>query len=232
VFSELAALLAGDFRLLAPDLPGHGNSSPAVQNDLAGLSADLSCWLDAVVNDPIVLVGWSLGGMLAMEMAAQKVLPVDRLVLIGTTPRFTLSNDWAFGLPSTQIRALARNLDRRFEATLADFFTLAFAGEQIAMERLRTIRAFAVKRSPLPDRSATLGLLNMLAVQDQREILPAITQPVMLLHGDLDQISPITAGQYLSETLSKGHIETFPGVGHGPFLSQPLIAAAKIREFC
>lgn len=232
VFSELATLLADDFRLLIPDLPGHGKSSPAVQNDLAGISADLLCWLDVVVQGPVALIGWSLGGMLAMEMASRQMLPVDRLVLIGTTPRFTLSDDWTCGLPSAQVRALARNLERSFEATLANFFALAFAGEKIALERLRMIRSFAVKRSPLPDRDAALGLLKMLAVQDQRETLAAIKQPVLVLHGDLDQISPLAAGRYLAATLAAGHLEAFSGVGHGPFLSQPQAAAEKIREFC
>ncbi len=232
VFSEIGALLADDFRLLIPDLPGHGHSSPAMQNNLAAISADLLGWLDAVVEGPSALVGWSLGGMLAMEMASREAIAVDRLVLIGTTPRFTLSDDWPYGLPAVQVRALARNLERRFEATLADFFALAFAGEKIADERLRKIRSFAVKRSPLPDRDAALGLLNMLAVQDQREILPAIKQPVMVLHGELDQISPFAAGKYLSETFAGGHLEAFAGVGHGPFLSQPQAAVVKIRKFC
>jgi pimeloyl-[acyl-carrier protein] methyl ester esterase len=232
VFTEISTLLADDFRLLIPDLPGHGYSSPAMQNDLAGISADLLGWLDAVVQGPAILAGWSLGGMLAMEMASSEATAVDRLVLIGTTPRFTLSEDWSCGLPAVQVRALARNLERRFEGTLADFFALAFAGEKIAVERLRTIRSFAVKHSPLPDRDAALDLLNILEEQDQREILSAIKQPVLVLHGEQDQISPFAAGQYLSETFAEGHLEAFAGVGHGPFLSRPQEAVAKIREFC
>lgn len=232
VFSEVADLLSADFRLLIPDLPGHGNSSPALQNDLAGISADLRCWLAATAKEAVTLAGWSLGGMLSLEIAHQKQLPVDRLILVGTTPRFTMSDDWEFGLPSVQVRALARNLERRFEATLADFFSLAFAGESICKERLRTIRSFAVKRSPLPDHDAALCLLNLLATQDQRAILSEIHQPALVLHGDLDQIAPVAAGRALAEMLPQGSFSELLGVGHGPFLSQPQAVAAKIREFC
>jgi len=232
VFSELASLLSADFRLLIPDLPGHGGSSPARQSDLNGLSSDLSCWLTAVVKSSFTLVGWSLGGMLALELARQEELPVDRLVLIGTTPRFTLNDDWNFGLPLLQVRALTRNLGRRFESTLADFFALAFNGESISMDRLRTIRRFAVKQSPFPDLSVALDLLDMLSVQDQREDLHEICKPALVLHGDLDQIAPVAAGRYLAGKLPAGSFVNFPGVGHSPFLSQPQEVAAKILEFC
>ena len=232
VFSEVAALLASDFRLLIPDLPGHGESSPALKNDLAGIADDLVRWIAAIESEPVTLVGWSLGGMLSMEIASRNQLPVNRLVLIGTTPHFTLDDDWMYGLPLAQLRALARNLERRFEATLGDFFSLAFAGENISKERLRTIRNFAVRQSPLPDPGVALDLLNMLAVQDQRALLSAIPQPALVLHGALDQIAPVAAGSYLAKMLPQGRLVEFAGVGHAPFLSQPQEAVTHIREFC
>ncbi len=232
VFREIVDLLAADFRLLVPDLPGHGKSSPAAQNDLAGLASVLVSWLDAVSPLPPGLVGWSLGGMLSLELARQQELPVDRLVLISTTPRFTLGEDWDCGLPPAQVRALARNLERRFEATLADFFSLAFAGEEIDSERLLAIRRFAVKRSPLPDPAAACGLLDVLAAQDQRASLAAIRQPALVLHGGQDRITPVAAGQYLAQTLPRGDFVGFAGIGHGPFLSQPSRVADLVREFC
>ena len=195
VFSEIAAMLSSGFRLLIPDLPGHGGSSPALQNDLAGITDDLICWIAAVENEPVILAGWSLGGMLSLEITHQHKLPVDRLLLIGTTPRFTQCRDWSFGLPSVQVRALVRNLERRFEATLGDFFSLAFAGEQISKERLRAIRTFAVRQGSLPDPGVAQSLLSMLETQDQREILSEIQQPALVLHGVLDQITPVAAGR-------------------------------------
>lgn len=231
VFSEIAPLLSPYFRLLVPDLPGHGHSSPPRGNMLDGIAADLAAWLAATEKNPVTLVGWSLGGMLALEVAHQNKLLVDRLVLTATTPRFTQSEDWAYALPSVQVRALARNLDRRFEATLGDFFSLAFAGECLSTERLRAIRSFAVRQSPLPDRDAVLGLLHLLAALDQRTILSEIHQPALVLHGDLDQIAPVAAGRSLAEMLPQGSFSGFPDVGHAPFLSQPQETVIKIREF-
>ncbi len=231
-FSELASLLANDFRLLIPDLPGHGKSDPAGNNDLYGVASSLNRWLAAIESTPVALGGWSLGGMLALEMARQKPLAIERLVLIGTTPRFASGDDWTFGLPVVQVRALARNLERRFETTLSDFFNLAFAGEDISKERLREIRNFAVKRGPLPDPGAALTLLEGLAVQNQLDTLAQIGQTTLVMHGEMDQITPLAAGKYLAEALPHGQLMEFPGVGHALFLSRPQEVAAKLREFC
>jgi pimeloyl-[acyl-carrier protein] methyl ester esterase len=232
VFGELAAMLNDDFRLLIPDLPGHGASSPALQNDLVGIAASLNSWLATIECPPVALGGWSLGGMLALEMVRQKPQGIDCLLLIGTTPRFTTGDDWAFGLPESQVRALSRNLARRFETTLTDFFNLAFAGEDISMERLRAIRNFAVKRSSLPDRLAVMELLDGFSEQNQLDLLTHIDQPTLVVHGELDQISPLAAGRYLAARLPHGEILEFPGVGHGPFLSRPQEVVNRILEFC
>lgn len=232
VYHEVGALLADEYRLLIPDLPGHGSSSPAAVNDLGGIAADLQTWLTAAVEAPVGVVGWSLGGMLALELAHRQVSLLERLVLVGTTPRFTLGDGWDCGLPVTQVRALARNLERRFEAALADFFALAFAGEKITPERLRAIRTFAVKRSPLPDRAAAHALLRVLAAHDQRDMLAAIVLPALVLHGTLDRIAPLAAGQQLAAGLPQGRFAELAGAGHAPLLSRPQEVATRIREFC
>ncbi len=231
-FQELAGLLAVNFRVLVPDLPGHGKSSPAGRNDLAGLTAVLTDWLAALETEPVTLAGWSLGGMLSLQIASEGQLAVNRLVLIGSTPKFTAGNDWPFGLPVSQVRAMVRNLKRQFESTLAEFFALTFAGERISIDRLRTIRNFAVRASSLPDQEVAIALLNMLAEQDQRDILYNIRIPAMVLHGELDRISPVGAGQAMADMLPHGEYVPFHGIGHAPFLSKPQDVAARLMGFC
>ncbi|MEJ2471584.1 MAG: alpha/beta fold hydrolase [Desulfuromonadales bacterium] len=232
-FGELADLLQDSCHVLIPDLPGHGHSSPAPINDSLGLAAVLAAWLQTVVSGiEVTLVGWSLGGMVALEMAAAGHLPLHRLVLIASTPRFTNAADWPHGLPATQVRALSRNLARRFEATLGEFFALTFAGEKLSPETLRRIRNRAVHNSPLPDRDAASALLKFLATQDQRHLLPRITLPTLVLHGEEDRITPPGAGQALAERLPDSMFIGFAGLGHAPFLSSPQDVAVALREFC
>lgn len=231
-FEEVADRLCQDFHILVPDLPGHGNSSVTIDNDLAGLADDLTTWLQKVADEPVILAGWSLGGMLAMQIASNSLHPLKQLVLIGTTPRFTNKDDWSLGLPAAQVHALKRNLKRHFEKTLAEFFRLTLSGEAISPERLRAIRNFAVINKPLPEKDTAVSFLEVLACQDQRESLASIDCPVLVMHGSEDQVSPIAAGRYIAEAVKDGSLVEFPGVGHAPFWSKPEVFADTLREHC
>lgn len=229
-FAELAALLPG-YRLLLPDLPGHGDTAPAVPLSLASMADDLASWLDTEAPGPRLLGGWSLGGMVAMELAARPGSAVSRLALIATTPRFTSGDDWSHGLPAGQVQALRRNLARRFEATLGDFFELTFTPGEINGERLRAIRAFAVHAGTRPDPSSAAQLLAVLAEQDQRPLLPAIGCPALVVHGTADRVTPVGAGRHLAAALPQGELLELDGVGHAPFWSRPAAVAAALRGF-
>lgn len=232
-FDELAGLLPGH-RVLLPDLPGHGGSTPTPARVpvLAELADDLAAWLAVAAPGPLVLGGWSLGGMLAMELAARPGVPVERLILLGTTPRFTAGPDWPFGLPATQVRALRRNLERHFAATLGEFFALTFAPGEVAADRLRAIRTFAVQPAGLPDAATAAALLGLLECHDQRHLPALISCPTLVVHGGEDRITPIGAGRALAAALPHGRLVEFPGAGHAPHWTRLLETAAAIREFC
>jgi pimeloyl-[acyl-carrier protein] methyl ester esterase len=185
-----------------------------------------------VTDEPVTLAGWSLGGMLAIQIASDSLLPLKQLVLIATTPRFTNADDWTFGLPAVQVHALKRNLKRHFEKTLAEFFRLTLAGETVPLERLKVIRNFAVINRPLPNEGTAVDLLDVLAGQDQREALASIGCPVLVIHGSDDQVSPCEAGRYIADTVEDGYLVEFHGVGHAPFWSKPEEFAGTLREYC
>jgi len=230
-FSELAESLP-DFRLILPDLPGHGGSSPPSMATLAGLADDLAIWLSTVAPGPLLLGGWSLGGMLAMELAARLEVLVERLLLIGTTPRFTAGADWPHGLPATQVRALARNLERRFAATLGDFLAMTFASGEVDAARMRAIRNFAIQPAGLPDPGSAAALLGLLEHHDQRRLPVMLGCPALVIHGSDDRIVPVGAGRSLADALPDGQLLELPATGHAPHWTRPLQTAAAIREFC
>jgi pimeloyl-[acyl-carrier protein] methyl ester esterase len=230
-FLELAGLLPG-CRLLLPDLPGHGASAPPTAATLPTLADDLATWLAATVSGPVLLGGWSLGGMVAMELAARRDAPVSRLLLIATTPRFIAAPDWPHGLPAGQVQVLRRSLARHFAATLGDFFAMTFAAGEVEAARLQAIRDFALRPAVLPDRAAAAALLDLLVTQDQRALLPGIRCPVLVAHGTLDRVTPVGAGRALAQLLPQAELCEFAGLGHAPFWTQPATVARAIREFC
>jgi pimeloyl-[acyl-carrier protein] methyl ester esterase len=77
-----------------------------------------------------------------------------------------------------------------------------------------------------------MELLNGFSEQNQLDLLSHIVQPALVIHGGLDQITPLAAGRYLAARLPHGDFFELPGVGHAPFLSRPQEVVDRILEFC
>jgi pimeloyl-[acyl-carrier protein] methyl ester esterase len=232
VFGELAELLANDFRLLIPDLPGHGESAAAEPCSLDSFSQILACWLKELGLEQVDLLGWSLGGQLGLQFSALYPQMIRRLLLLSTTPRFCAGDNWSAGLPQTELRALRRGLQRRYLVTMGDFFDLQFAGEDLSAERRREILKFAVRPASLPDPAAALLTLDLLGQEDLRPLLTSIDRQALVIHGENDQIIPAAAGRYLADNLPDARFVPLPGIGHAPLLSCPVPLARLMSEFC
>jgi pimeloyl-[acyl-carrier protein] methyl ester esterase len=154
-----------------------------------------------------------------------------RLILVGTTPRFTAAADWPAGLPELQVRAMARDLKRNYLKTMGDFFALQFAGEAMPRERYRRIVDFAVRGGGLPQPEVALAALETLRREDQRSALGKVEMPVLVQHGELDRITLPAAADYLAAQLPAARLDLLPGVGHAPFLSRPQEVCRRWRDF-
>jgi len=231
VFAEVMTPLAETRRVLAVDLPGHGESDSAPAYTLAGLARDVAAWLVDVGINQCALLGWSLGGQVAMQLATDRPLLVDRLLLINSTPRFTVTAGWAGGLPEGQVRAMERQLRRNYELAMSDFFAQMFEGESLPRDRYREMIRFAVRSRQLPAAVDVLGCLDILRDTDLRSLLPSLNLPVLVHYGGRDIITPSQAGDFLAATIPGARGVRWDEVGHAPFLSCPEASVALWREF-
>ena len=221
VFSEVADALSTDFQVFCPDLCGHGWSDPATDYGLGMMADDLNAWLTGMDLSEVSLLGWSLGGQVAMQLSLQNSSRIKRLLLVSTTPCFSKREGWAHGLPQTQIRTMARQLQRSYLKTLGEFFDLQFAEESLAPARRREILAFAARASRLPQQQDCISTLNVLGREDLRKRIGAIEVPVLVMHGEKDRIIPCSAGQYLASEIADVQLHLLENVGHAPFISRP-----------
>ncbi len=231
VFSEVASQLAEDFRILCPDLPGHGDSEPVLSCSLEAFASRLELWIKQLNLPAASLLGWSLGGQVALQIALNGRVALSHLLLVATTPRFSQTDNWPHGLPQTQLRALDRNLGRAFEKTMGDFFNQQFSDGEVNKERYRQILQFAVRPTQLPEVEQARETLKVLGVADLRGQLRTLRVPTQVLHGQLDRIIPIGAGAFLAEEIPGAEFCRVPEVGHAPFFSQPDLCLQYWRRF-
>lgn len=226
VFDGLRAALAQHHRVTAIDLAGHGaspwtaGSSP--QQQLAELAA--------VLPRAAVLVGWSLGGQLALQLAADPALAVRRLVLIATSPRFVRADDWPHGLPAATLRQFAAQLEHHAGNTVDDFIELQLRGSADAAAVRATLQD-SLRQHGAAQGAALAAGLTLLEHNDLRALAPRIQVPALVIAGQHDRVTAAAAGQTLSQLLPQGQLLTIRRAGHAPFLSHPGQVAAALLAF-
>ncbi len=226
VFDPLRAALAEQQPVTAIDLPGHGRSSwISRQSPRAQLER-----VAALVPRGASLVGWSLGGQLALQLAAEPALGVRRLVLLASSPRFVSSDDWPHGMEPAVMRHFAAQLQRDPAGTVADFLQLLVRGSAGADAALAALQSALAQAGPLQPEAlaASLGLLEH---NDLRQLARGIDVPTLLIAGQYDRVTPAAASWALARMLPRARCLELKRAGHAPFLSHPREVIAAVRAF-
>ena len=226
VFDALRAALPGT-ESWAIDLPGHGLSpwNPS--------RADFDSQVDAVraaLPARCVLLGWSLGGQIALEIARRDPARVAALVLVSSTPRFAQSADWPHGMNAGELEAFSSLVDQDWQQTLSDFVWLQLRGSRnAAATQQRVEDALATHGAPHPD---ALGAdLDLLGTLDLRPQVPSITQPALLIAGQNDRVTPPGATRWIAEALPDARYAEIARAGHASFVSHTDEFVDLVRPF-
>ncbi|HXU92173.1 MAG TPA: pimeloyl-ACP methyl ester esterase BioH [Gallionella sp.] len=230
MWGDVADRLAEDFRVLAVDLPGHGHS-PRIED------RESSSALDAIVDElaaqfdePLTVCGWSLGGQIALRWAARHPLQVSRLVMVASTPCFVRRPGWDCAMAPDTLAQFAAALQQDHAATLRRFLALQVRGSENERELLARLRSALFSRGE-PDMAALRSGLDILRDSDQRAVLPEIEQPVLVIAGERDTLTPPQASRYSAEHLPDARLEIIEGAAHAPFLSHPEKFMESLKSF-
>lgn len=226
IWQEVSASLGQHARVHLIDLPGHGESA-------IDQSGTLQHWVDTVgkiLPPHCIVVGWSLGGQIAMELALQYPKVVQKLVLIATTPCFIKKIDWPSGAEPKLLELFWENLKKNYKVTIQRFLTLQMTGDESGVQNVQKLRKRFFERKQ-PDALGLEQGLAILQTSDLRSRVTKIQQPVLLLHGENDVITHINAAQWMRQQIEKSQLVTFSHCGHAPFLSYPEQFVACLNEF-
>jgi pimeloyl-[acyl-carrier protein] methyl ester esterase len=224
--------LADAYRLITLDLRGHGASSaPAAGYAFVDFAADLASLFAQLELREATLVGWSMGAQVALQAFTAVRARLTALVLVSGTPRFTAAADYPYGLPAREGRGMALRLKRDYAKTMGEFFRGMFGTGELSRDHYQQIVRQIVIPGRRPAPHAAMDSLAALNDEDQRQILPLIDLPTLIIHGDRDTICLPGAAYYMAERIVGARLGIMNGVGHAPFLSRPAEFNAILIEF-
>ncbi|HEY7743268.1 MAG TPA: alpha/beta fold hydrolase [Burkholderiales bacterium] len=224
VWDDLAGRLAPRLRVHVPDLPGYGAAPACAPYALEAMADSMARRAPRRCH----VVGWSLGGEVALTWALRVPRQVQSLALIGATPCFASRPGWPCATTPAVLLEFGKLLAADRAGTLGRFIGVQSRGDA----RKRRV-ADALQQSSA-DGAADGVLeagLRVLLNADLRRDLRRVRQPALVLHGARDRIVPPAAGRRLAAALPDARFRLLQSCAHAPFLSQPARVARALREF-
>ena len=182
-------------------------------------------------EQPFTLLGWSLGGMLAMRLAHQYPERIKALILLNTTPSFRQRDDWLYGCDAQTLAAFEQGIATQESKAMRRFFALMLQGEHVSRETYRNITKQAIDQQHPPSSFALKQGLNILSTWDLRSMLPDMIQPTCVIHGQQDAVIPVQAGKYLAEHIPDADFFSIAEAGHAPLLTHSQVLPTIVTLF-
>ena len=227
VWSEVVAGLALEFRMTTIDLPGHGYSSETPERyQLDELAAQVA----EVAPAEALWIGWSLGGMVALQLAADYPQRVSGLVTVCTSPHFVKTKDWRHAQEVALLEQFAQDLEGDYRAALNRFLALEVRGSDRAREELRVLRERLFARGE-PTLAGLRGGLDILRYGDLRSVYANLDCPSLSVLGERDGLVPLAVAKELTGLNPYAAIEVIAGAGHAPFISHFTDFMHSLRRF-
>jgi pimeloyl-ACP methyl ester carboxylesterase len=235
---EVIEPLARRYTVVAPDLPGHGASAPGNGDySIGALAAGLRDLLLALGHEHATLVGHSLGGGIAMQLAYQFPELAERLVLVssgGLGPEVSLVLR-AAALPGSElwITATARTASW---AGAAVGRGLSRVGLRPTPDVAEVARGYASLADPGRRAAFLATLRSVINASGQRidatdRLYLTAGLPVLIVWGARDPIIPVSHGERAHHAVAGSSLEIFDEVGHLPQLEAPARFVAVLERF-
>ncbi|SMF52929.1 malonyl-CoA O-methyltransferase [Alteromonadaceae bacterium Bs31] len=225
----------GDVReMVFIDLPGFGFNSDIVAEDSESLLLHLSRQLPANTT----LIGWSLGGMIATQLASRHPDKVGRLITIASNPRFvkddmdplSTKKAWKHAMERQTFEEFCMSFEDNAVDAMKKFIALQSMGDsdrRLVSDALQDYRDFENKE----DAQSWLEALQYLDQIDNRTALRNIAQPGLHIFGKGDALVPDGASRMVQRLAPSHWVEVITGAGHAPHVSHARKVAAAINSF-
>lgn len=222
---QLDSLAAAGFHGIAIDLPGYGKRPAATAMTFEALAADLERTVDTLKLKRPILVGHSMGGMIAQTALRRRPDGYAGAVLVGTSP--------AFGNPAGdfQKKFVADRLDPLESGKTMAELASAMVDGMMGPSPEAAGRALAISCMSATPASTYRAAVHCLVTFDERANLPNIRVPVLCLAGENDRNAPPAVSERMASKIPGGRYVLLPGLGHLPNLESPEAFDAAVLPF-
>lgn len=217
IWQPLLPYLTKNFRVHCIDLPGYGDSVWP-----ANLPVSLGTYCDLLLPHlppKFHLLGWSLGGLIATQLALAAPDRCQSLTTVASSPRFVESDDWP-GMRESVLTLFQQQLGEDYQKTVARFLAIQAMGSPHARADAKQMRELVFSK-PLPDLRALRGGLELLASCDLRDDLARLHCPVWRVYGQMDTLVPAAAADAVAKLIPESPSWVVPQAAHTPFLTAP-----------
>lgn len=215
VWQLVAEDLAEYFDVHCIDLPGFG-----VNHQMAPEPYDLDALVDLV--EPLcpensLILGWSLGGMVATRMATRFSHKVAAMCLVASSPCFVEQSDWRAVKPDV-LDGFSQSLLEDSQKTIERFLAIQTIGSPSAKQDIKWLKQ-SLQDYPPAAESALIGGLTLLQQLDLRQELKQLSLPITGIYGQLDALVPIKSVLNFAKTMENFSVEVVKKASHAPFIS-------------
>jgi pimeloyl-[acyl-carrier protein] methyl ester esterase len=209
------------------DLPGLGRSAGDEHLSLDAMTARLV----SVIDQPACWLGWSLGGLLAIKIAASYPEKVSGIISVAANPCFVQREGWLSGMDQDVYRQFKSALKISPQKTLSRFVMLQAQGSASSKAVFTQLKAIMTQRSQhiqsLPQLMTTLMLLE----NDLRDEWSRLCCPGLHIYGEDDALVPAAVAAAVKALKPAHQIVSVKGAGHVPFLTSPDVVIQSIQAF-
>jgi pimeloyl-[acyl-carrier protein] methyl ester esterase len=224
IFAPLTERLRAHFRVHLVDLPGHGYSRDDTLFEVGDCARAI-----AEATPRALWVGWSLGGLVALQAALDHPMSVHGLGMLAASPRFVSAPDWPLGVAASVFGAFDAELRSRYGHAIERFLALEAMGSEHPQAELRDLKQRVFARGE-PSVSALAAGLQALDTCDLRARIPALTMPSLWIAGRRDRLVPPAAMQWAAAHAPNGRFLECNS-GHAPFLAHAQDVAETLVAF-
>ncbi|MDB6164010.1 MAG: alpha/beta hydrolase [Xanthomonadaceae bacterium] len=227
----VAPAYASRYRTVCYDLVGSGMSDLSAYDKqrhgaLQGHADDVIDVIRATADRPVVFVGHSVSAMIGLLAGIQAPELFRAHVMLGPSPCYINDGDYVGGFSRADIDSLLQTLEGNYlgwSSTMAPAIMGAPDQPELGAELTNSFCRTD------PDIAAHFARVTFLS--DNRDDLPKLAAPTLILQSSDDLIAPCAVGDYLARTLPNASLRVIDNVGHCPHMSAPGPSMEAIDEF-